>query len=411
MKDKVAQFSKNTFSSLKVRNYRLYFIGQSISQSGTWMETVGLGWLVLKLTGSGTALGLIIALRFLPILFLAPWGGVLADRMPKRKLLLATQAALGIFALALGILVAGGWIQLWMVSLLALCFGIATAIDNPTRQTFVMEMVGKDDLSNAITLNSMLMNLARTVGPAIAGALIATTGLASCFLVNALSYGAVLIALWMMRTDELHSTPLVARAKGQMMEGFRYVRSNPKLRNTLLMLAIIGTLSYEFIVSLPLLAEFTFHGDAASYAALTSALGIGSVIGGIGAANRKKTSPKLLLWGALLFGGSILIAAAMPTLALATFAIALVGVCSINFQTMGNVLIQLESTPEMRGRVMAFWTMAFMGSTPIGGPIIGAIGEHIGPRWGLATGGAAAIVAAWFGAVTMLEKRGNRVTR
>ena len=279
---------KKTFSSLKIRNYRLYFVGQAISLSGTWMQTIGQSWLVLQLTHSGTALGFVVALQFLPILFLGPWGGLIADRFPKRKILYFTQSISGVLALILGILVITGSVKVWMVYILALLLGLVNVFDNPTRQTFVIEMVDKKKLQNAIALNTFEINVARVVGPALAGALIVSAGLGMCFIINAISYIAVIIALHMMNDKELYRSPLVEKAKGQLMEGFRYVRSNPIILNTLIMMAIIGTLTYEFNVSLPLFAEFTFHGNAGTYAMLTSALGVGSIIGGLFLAGRRK---------------------------------------------------------------------------------------------------------------------------
>ncbi|OGE31813.1 hypothetical protein A2631_01630 [Candidatus Daviesbacteria bacterium RIFCSPHIGHO2_01_FULL_44_29] len=394
-------FTARTFSSLKIRNYRLYFLGQAVSLSGTWMQTIGQGLLVLKLTGSGTALGLVTALQFLPILILGPWGGVITDRFPKRKILFITQSISGILALILGILVITTSIKLWMVYLLALSLGVVNTFDNPTRQTFLMEMVGAENLSNVISLNSSEVNMARIIGPAIAGVLIATFGLGICFIINGLSYGAILIVLMLMKKQELLSLPLVQKSKGQLLEGFRYIRSSPLILYTLLMMAIIGTLSYEFSVILPLFAKFTFRGDAGSYALLTGAMGVGSVIGGLITASRHKTSPQMLVWAAFLFGISLLAASLATTLIMAVVAMVVVGIFSINFTSLGNIILQLESIPEMRGRVMSFWTVAFLGSTPIGGPIIGWIGEHIGPRWGLVVGGMAAIAASGFGFLTL----------
>jgi MFS family permease len=404
------QFGSDTFSSLKIRNYRLYYIGQIISTSGTFMQSIAQAWLVLKLTNSGTALGLVTALQYFPILFLGPYGGVLADRFSKRKILYLTQSGAGILALILGVLVASGQVTLWMVYVLAACLGLINTLDNPTRQSFVVEMVGEDELKNAVTLYSSLVNLSRVIGPAIAGALIAVVGLAPCFIINGVSYAAVVIMLWRMRAGELHETPPLPRAPGQLREGFHYVASTPVLRSTLVMLAIIGTLTYEFQVSLPVIAEFTFHGDASSYAFLTAAMGVGAVFGGIFIAGQKKVLPSRLVGGAFLFGVTVLAAAFMPTLALAGFVLVLVGVCSIYFTSLGNSLLQLESTPQMRGRVMAFWSIAFLGSTTLGGPLVGWFAEVAGPRWGLALGGIAALLAALIGASTLRNLRSRQQT-
>jgi MFS family permease len=397
MKKRIQNFSRQTFASLKIYNYRLYFIGQAISLCGTWMQTIGQAWLVLKLTNSGTQLGLIVAAQFLPMLFLAPLGGILADRFSKRKILYFTQSISALLALALGILVISQTAQLWMVYVLAVALGLVNTADNPARQTFIFEMVGKKSLPNAISLNSTMVNLARVIGPAIAGGIIASLGLAPCFFLNAVSFIAVLIALRMMRAGELSPAPKAGRAKGQLAEGWRYIKSNKILRDTLLMMAIIGTLTYEFSVILPLVAQFTFHGGAGTYAALTVAMGLGSMAGGLWTASRKTNPAGALVKAALWFGITVLLAAVLPSLILVLIALVAVGFYSINFLALGNSTLQLESKAEMRGRVMSFWTMAFLGSTPIGGPIIGYIGDHANPRWGLAVGGLAAVFAAALG--------------
>ena len=395
------QFSQETFSSLHIRNYRLYYIGQIISTSGTFMQNVAQAWLVLKLTNSGTALGIATALQYLPILILGPYGGVIADRISKRKILYITQSISGILALILGILVATSLVRVWMVYILAFSLGLVNVFDNPTRQTFYMELVGPDNIRNAITLYSTLVNLARIIGPAIAGVLIASVGLAPCFIINGISFAAVVIMLAFLRSDELHITPPVPRARGQITEGFKYVISTPVLGATLLMMAIIGTLTYEFQVSLPLMAQFTFKGDASSYAFLTAAMGVGAAAGGIFFASRKGLTPHKLVGAALMFGLAVLAASIMPSLLLAGLMMVAVGVCSINFSSLGNSTLQLSSSPQMRGRVMSMWSVAFLGSTTIGGPIVGWFGEVAGARWSLALGGLAALIAAGLGAYTL----------
>jgi len=405
MRLKIKKIGHRTFASLKIRNYRLYFFGQAVSLCGTWMQTIGQTWLVLKMTNSGTQLGLIAAAQFLPMLFFAPFGGIVADRFNKRKILYFTQTASAILALILGILVATASVQLWMVYVLAVLLGCVNTIDNPTRQTFIFEMVGKDSLQNAVSLNSTQVNLARVIGPAIGGGIIAGLGLAPCFFINAVSFLSVLIALFMMTAEELSPAPISEHKKGQLREGFRYVKSNKTLRETLLMMAIIGTLTYEFAVSLPLLAQFTFHGNAGTYAALTVAMGLGSMAGGLYSASRKKIKTGMLVNAAWLFGATTLLLAIAPSFILALAALVLVGFFSISFLSTGNTTLQLESEPGMRGRVMSLWTMAFLGSTPIGGPIVGFIGEHAGPRWGLVLGGVAALVAAGIGAWQMIKTK------
>jgi MFS family permease len=399
------QFRQRTFASFSVHNYRLYFFGQSISMSGNWMQIIGQDLLVLELTGSGTRLGIVTALQTLPVLIFGSFAGVIVDRYPKRNILYVTQTLLGLLALTLGTLVATGAVEMWMIYIIATCLGCVTMVDNPTRQAFVHEMVGRDLLANAISLNSTEINMARVIGPSIAGILVTLVGLSACFFINGVSYIAVLLMLFRMNASELHAGPLAGRAKGQLMAGFRYVRSTPTLWVPLLMMAIIGMLSYEFRVVLPLFATFTFDGDASTYAALTSAMGVGAVIGGGYTASRRKTTMPMLVISAALFGCSILLAAIAPNVPLALAALVVVGFFSINYTSLGNTTLQLESSPEMRGRVMSLWTVAFMGSTPIGGPIIGAVGEHFGARWSLTVGGLAALFAAGVGALVLQRMR------
>jgi len=395
--ERVRNFGKSTFASLKIRNYRLYFIGQAVSVSGTWMQGVAQSWLVLTLTHSGTALGLLAAAQFLPILLLGPWAGLMVDRISKRKMLVFTNGASAILAMLLGVLIAGDWVKLWMVFVIASLSGLINAFDNPARQAFAMELVGRENLTNAISLNSAQFNLARAIGPALAGGLIVFVGLAPCFIINAFSFVAILLALFFMNKAELQPSLLATQSKGQLREGFKYIRGNPTLKNTLIMMAVIGTFAYEFSVALPLLAEFTFKGGAPAYAALTSAMGVGSVIGAFYTASRKKVSLSLLVQAAIFMGLSMLLVSVTRTINQAILAMVIVGIFSINLTSLGNVTLQMESPPAMRGRVMSLWAMVFLGSTPIGGPIIGFLGQHLGPRWGIATGGIAAILAAGWG--------------
>lgn len=403
--DLFKKFGQDTFSSLKIRNYRLYFIGQGISLPGTWMQRIGQAWLVLKLTDSGTALGLVTALQFLPVLLLTPMGGVIADRYSKRKILYFTQAGAALLALILAVLVETDTVRLWMIYILAAIFGVINSIDNPARQTFVFEMVGRKELRNAVTLNSTEINLARVIGPAIAGAIIAGAGLALCFFINALSYVGVLVCLFLINSQELYAAEPVKKMKGQLREGFSYVWNTPVLRNVLIMMAIAGTLTYEFEVSLPLIAKFTFHGNAGDYALLTSAMGIGAVLGGLATASRRKTKSNEIIVTLFAFGTAVLLTAISPGLHLSIITMVIVGVFSIKFMTLGNTTLQLESAPEMRSRVMSLWTIAFLGSTPIGGPIIGWVSEHTNPRMGLAVSGFAAIAAGLFGLIVMKNRQ------
>ena len=378
-----------------------------MSLVGTWMQTVALGWLVLELTGSGTALGAVVAAQFVPILLLGPYGGLIADRVDKRRLLLATQATLGATALALGALVATGAVKLWMVVVVAVVFGVVTACDNPARQAFSLEMVGPERLRNAVSLHSVLVNVARGVGPAVAGVIIATAGTGICFLINAASYAAVLAALWTMDTGGLRPTPPAERGPGQVREGLRYAGRTPELLVPLMMLALIGTLAYEFQVVLPLMATGPFQGDAATYGVLTSAMGAGAIVGGLIVAGHGRTGLRPLTVAAAVLGAAILAVAASPSLPVAVLALAATGAASITFLATGSTSLQLTSDPRFRGRVMALWTVAFLGSTPIGAPIVGAISEHAGPRAGLAAGAAACLVAAAVGALA-LARAGRR---
>ncbi len=362
------------------------------------MQMVAQAWLVLDLTHSGKALGLATALQYLPILFLGPYGGVVTDRIAKRKILFWTQSLSGVLALVLGGLVATGLIRVWIVYVLAACLGLVNCFDNPTRQTFHIELVGAENVRNALTLYSILVNLARIVGPALAGVLIATVGLAPCFIINGVSFGAVVAMLAMMNPDELLVAAPVPRARGQIRDGFKYVLATPVLSASLLMMAIVGTLTFEFQVSLPLIAHSTFHGDARSYAFLASSMGLGAAFGGLFFASRKGFTPAKLVSASLFFGLAVLAAAFMPTLALSGLALVAVGVCSINFSSLGNSILQLGSAPHMRGRVMSLWSVAFLGSTTIGGPMVGWFAEEVGARWGLALGGLAALTAAALGA-------------
>lgn len=345
-----------------------------------------------------------MALQFLPMLVIGPWGGVIADRWPKRRLLFITHSVAGGLALLLGVLVQGGLIQLWMVYALALGFGLTSAFDTPARQAFVMEMVGRDNVSNAVSLNATLVNMARIVGPAIAGVLIAGFGLAPCFFINAVTFGAVLIALVRMDSRQLFSAPLGAKLKGQLRAGFSYIRQTPVIRNLLLMMLVVGTFTIEFIVVLPLLARITFHGDARLYAAFTAVMSAGSVVGGLLVANLShERKVRSAVRSALALGATVLLLAITPSVSLALVALFLVGMSLISFTATGNAVLQLASSPQMRGRVMALWVVGFLGTTPIGGPIIGYISQHTSPRWGLAVGGVAAVVAGLYGLATIYK--------
>jgi MFS family permease len=373
------------------------------------MQTIGLSWLVLRLTHSGTQLGLVIAAQYLPMLLFGLWGGLIADRLNKRKILYATQSIYGLLALMLGLLVISGDIRLWMVYLLAVSIGFVTVVDNPSRQTFVVEMVGKDSLKNAITLNSTMVNAARIIGPAIAAVLIATVGLGPCFIINALSFIAVLIALLSMDKTKLRPTPRLPKEPGQIKAGLVYAFKLPRLRSTLIMMFIIGTFAYEFPVILPLFATVTLHGNATTYSLMTVAMGIGAIGGGLYAAGKAIAGRWQLMAVSLIFGLSIMLAAVMPGLKLVFVVLIAVGALSVIFISLGNTTLQLTSEPEMRGRVMSLWAIAFAGTTPIGGPIIGYISDHSNPRIGLAVGGISAVLAAGLGLVALGYRRSIQI--
>lgn len=390
----------HTFASLAVRNYRLYFTGQVVSVSGSWVQRIAQAWLVLHLTGSGIALGLVFALQFLPILVLGAWGGLLADRLDKRRLLLGTQSLMGLVALTLGLVTLAGTVRIWMVYLLALALGLVTAVDNPTRQAFVMEMVGRERVTNAVSLNSAVFTSARAVGPALAGLLINAVGLGWCFVLNAVSFGAVVAALAAMDARQLQRGSSVVRGRGQLLEGLRHAWQAPSLRVPLLALAVVATLALNFSVVLPLLARYSFYGDAATFGVLFSVMGLGSLVGALLTASRRQPTWRLLLGSLAAFGALMLAAAGAPWLWLELAVLFFVGLAAIAFQATANSMLQLHSAPRFRGRVMALYSVVFLGTTPVGAPLVGWVSERFGPRAGLALGGmavlaVAAAVGAW----------------
>jgi MFS family permease len=402
---RVRRAGKLTFAALVVPNYRLYYGGQAISLIGTWMQMTAQSWLVLTLTHSAAALGLIVALQTIPVLLLAPYGGVIADRVDKRRTMIALQSAMGVQALILGVLTVTGSVRVWEIGALALLLGLNNAFENPARQSFMMEMVGPEHLRNAVSLNSVLVNVARSIGPAVAGILIATVGEGVCFLVNAASFVAVVSSLIAMDTSALNPTRPTPRAKGQLREGFRYVRRTPNLAIPLLMMGAVGCLTYEFQVSLPVMASKGLHAGATGYGFMTAAMGVGAVAGGLLVAARGKTGLRPLVIASSVFGVAMLLATAAPTLAFELLALALAGAASITFMSTGNSTLQLGAAPEMRGRVMSLWFVAFQGSTPVGGPIVGAVMGVLGARAGLGLGALTCIVVALAGLAALLRMR------
>jgi MFS family permease len=394
-------------SSLRQRNYRLFFFGQLVSVAGTWMQSVAQSFVVLDLTHSGTQLGLTTAARFLPMFVFGPVGGVFADRMDRQRVLYVTQTLSGLLAGVFAVTVGTHTIRLWIVYLLALALGFVNVFDNPARQSFISEMVSADDLPNAVTLNSVAMNMARVFGAALGGVIAAAIGLALCFTCNALSFAAVLVSLAAMRSSELFPATRVSRQRRQVRQGLRYVRSTPELLIPLLMIAVIGTLAWEFQVSLPLMASKVFHGGAASYGVMASVMGGGAVVGGLISAARSRPRARALCLAAIGWGIAILAAAVAPSLALELAALVFVGYGSITFNALAKTILQLAARPEMRGRVMALWALAWLGSTPVGGPIVGWAGQAAGARWALVIGGLATLACGILAlpALTRIDRR------
>lgn len=398
-------YAKTTFASLDNQNYRSYLSGQSISLVGTWMQAVAQSWLVLQLTGSATAIGLVVALQTLPVLLLGPYGGVVADRVDKLRLMIGLQIMMGVLALVLGVLTVTHAVTLWEVYLLAFLLGLNNCFENPARQSFILEMVGADRLRNAVSLNAVMVNVARAVGPAVAGIIIASGGVGICFLINAASFIAVVYTLTRLDRSLLTPSPATVKAKGQLREGLQYVRTTPELAIPLLMMALVGCLAYEFQVVLPVVAKQTFHGDAQSYGFMTGAMGVGAIIGGLYVAARGRTGIAAMVNSAFAFTVALACAAAAPNLPLELLALALVGGVSVGFLSKGNSTLQLSAAPHMRGRVMALWAVAFLGSTPIGGPIAGAISESYGGRAGLVLGAVSCLTAGLLGLVVVRKQR------
>lgn len=391
--------AREVFSSLAVPNFRLYFTGQAISMVGTWMQMVALSWLVLELTGSATWVGAAVAAQTLPILLVGPYGGVVADRADKRRLLIWLQVAMGLVALTLAIMLLTSVVALWQVLVLAALAGLADAFEKPTRQSFLVEIVGPQAVRNAVSLNSVMVNGARMVGPAIAGIVIAAGGLDLCFLVNAVSFAPVAVLLLLMDTTRLHPALPQLRERGQVRAGLAYVRGQPELAVPLAMMAIMGCFAYEFQVTLPYLARAAFDGDSRTYGFMTAAMGLGAVLGGLHTAARGRTGIPTLVRSALLFGVLVLAAALAPTVPVALVLLVAVGAASVSLMARGNATLQLAAAPHMRGRVMALWLVAFMGTTPIGGPAAGWVSSTLGARWGLVLGAVACFAAAAIGAV------------
>ena len=391
-------------ASFSVANYRRFFAGQVVSLAGNWMQIVAEMWLILELTGSGFAVGLTSALQFLPFLLFGAFAGLLVDRIPKRRLLLATQAAMTVPPIVLFALAVTGAVEPWMIFALVFARGTANAIDHPARQSLVVEIVGQERIVNVVGLNSVIVHSARIVGPALAGLVIALWGVELCFLLNALSFAAMIAALARMNPRELRSAPPVAREPGAVRAGLRYVRETPALMIPLALMALVGTLGLNFQVVIPLLARFSFDGGAAVYGILAASMAAGSVLAAIASSARQRVTTSLIVGAAFAFGLFALLAASAPTLALEAAALAVLGAATVTFAAAVNSWLQLAVEPQMRGRVMALYSIVFLGTTPIGGPIAGWLAEAIDPRATLVMAAATALLAALAGRIAFARR-------
>jgi MFS family permease len=396
------------FRALKVFNYRLWVTGALVSNIGTWMQRVAQDWLVLTILthNSGTAAGITTGLQFLPIVFLGPFAGLLGDRVNKRKLLLCTQTAMGLCALVLGLLVVTRTVELWHVYVLAFLLGVASAFDAPSRQAFVSEVVAKEDVPNAVALNSASFNLARLAGPGVAGLVIALFGTGPAFLINAASFAAVIFSLWRMRVSELQPVVRVPRGKGQIREGFRYIRQRPDLMMIMGLVFMVGTFGMNFQITNALMATTIFHLGPGEYGLLGSVMAVGTLAAALLAARRKKMRMLYIVGGALAFGVTVAVAAFMPSYALYALALVPVGLASLTFMNACNTTVQLTTDSAMRGRVLAVYMVVLQGGTPIGAPLVGWIATAFGARWSLWIGAVVAI-ASGLVALVMMNRRNH----
>ncbi|MEW2284927.1 MFS transporter [Streptomyces sp. NPDC047841] len=382
------------FSSLRIRNYRLFFIGQVVSNTGTWMQRIAQDWLVLSLTGSSAAVGITTALQFLPMLLFGLYGGVLVDRLPKRPALLVTQSAMALTGLALAALTLSGHVQVWHVYVAAFAVGLATVVDNPARQSFVSEMVGPEQLQNAVSLNSANFQSARLVGPAVAGLMITGVGTGWAFLANGLSFAAPIAGLLLMRAGELHVVERAPRGKGQLREGLRYVAKRPELIWPIVLVGFIGTFGFNFPVWLSAYADHVFHAGAGAYSLFNTLMAVGSLVGALLAARRGTARLRVLIAAALAFGLLETVAAVAPSYWLFALLMVPIGIFGLTVNVTANTAVQMGTDPAMRGRVMALFMMVFMGGTPLGAPVVGWITDTYGARVGFAAGGVVSAAAA-----------------
>ncbi|WP_318202830.1 MFS transporter [Streptomyces sp. SCL15-4] len=391
------------FSSLRIRNYRLFFAGQVVSNTGTWMQRIAQDWLVLSLTGSSAAVGITTALQFLPMLLFGLYGGVLVDRLPKRPTLLVTQSAMAVTGLALAALTLSGQVRVWHVYVAAFAVGLATVLDNPARQSFVSEMVGPDQLQNAVSLNSANFQSARLVGPAVAGLMITGVGTGWAFLANGLSFAAPITGLLLMRARELHVVERTPRGKGQLREGLSYVAKRPELIWPIVLVGFIGTFGFNFPVWLTAYADDVFHAGAGAYSLFNTLMAVGSLVGALLAARRGTARLRVLIAAALAFGTLEIVAAVAPSYWLFALLMVPIGVFGLTVNVTANTAVQMATDPAMRGRVMALFMMVFMGGTPLGAPVVGWITDTYGPRAGFVAGGVVSAVAA--GAIGLVLAR------
>jgi MFS family permease len=389
--------ARETFRSLSHRNFRLFFFGQLVSQVGNWLTLVAQTLLVLKLTDSGIALGVLAAAQFGPILVLGPWAGLVADRSDKRRLLLTIQTLAMVQSFMLAALAATGDPPVGAIYAVAMFGGVTMAFDNPTRRSFVVEMVPEEDISNAVSLNTALMTSSRVIGPALAGLLVVTVGYAWAFLGDGVSYLAVLAGLWMMRPSELRRAPVTPKAKGQVRAGFRYIRRTPELFVPMAMMAVVGTLSYNFPTVFPLFVTRDLGGSDATFTALFSIVSMGSLVGALIAARRVEVGVRQVCTAALAYGAVLAAMSVAPNLPAALVLGVALGLTSVTFIVSSTAIVQLRAVPEMRGRVLALQAMLFLGSTPVGGPIVGWVAEEYGARWSVALGAVAAVGAGLWG--------------
>ncbi len=382
-----------SLSSFAYPNFTLYFVGQVISVAGSWMQNIAQAYLVLHLTNNGTDLGFLTGIRTAPIMILGPWGGLIVDRIDRRRMLLLTNLGSGILCSILAWVVIGGHPHIGFIYLIALGLGLIQVVDNPSRQVIISDLVPISELANAVSLNSVMVNVGRILGPSLAGITIAAFGIGTCFALNAASFFVAILTLLLIKARKLQVAVHAAREKGQIREGLRYVKGQKELYLTLMLLVVAGTFTWEFPVTVPLIAQRTFGGQPAVYGTLFTCMGIGAVIGGLVTASRPAASYRGLGYATLGWGASCFLAGICPTLALEYPVMVIVGYGSVAFNAISKTKLQTDADPAMRGRVMALWSVAWVGSTPIGGPIVGYIGQHLGPRWAWYTGGISLLIA------------------